>query len=297
MSPLERAPDELADRRDVWLKREDVHDLGAFKWRGAEPVVAEYAARGASTVVTASTGNHAAATAWAARRHAMRAIVYLPSSCGEAKIELLGDLNAEVRFVDGDLDTAKDVARATAADERTPFFEDGVEPAQYKGYGAIASEILESIRPAAVIVPVGNGALLGGIGRVLRTRAPSVQRIGVVASAAPVMSWSFLAGHPVSCDHSATIADGLAVRVAIPLAVAELRQSTERIVEVSERELATAMAAFGTAGIRVEAAAAAPLAAMRHIDVEGPIVLIVTGRNIDDGLYERVITAPDSFEA
>jgi hypothetical protein len=206
-------------------------------------------------------------------------------------------LKADVRFVDGDLDTAKDVARAAAAREGVPFFEDGAEPAQYDGYGRIASEILDSIRPSAVVVPVGNGALLGGMGRVFGVRAPGVERIGVVARAAPVMALSFRAGRPVVCDRSATIADGLAVRVAIPLAVRELRRSADRIVEVSERELAGAVSAFASEGIRVEPAGAASLAAVRHIETTGPIVLIVTGRNVDDRLYERMISAPDSFPA
>jgi threonine dehydratase len=293
--PLERAPLGFADGREVWLKREDLHELGAFKWRGAEPVIAAYSAQGASSVITASTGNHAAATAWAAERRSMKAIVYVPSTCSATKLELLRTLHAEVRVVDGDLDAAKDVAREAAEQVASPFFEDGAEPAQYDGYGVIASEILTSISPSVVVVPVGNGALLGGVGRVLGARAPNVERVGVVARAAPVMSWSFLAGRPVRCDRSATIADGLAVRVAIPRAVDRLRSSADRIVEVSERALASAVAAFADAVIRVEPAAAAPLAALQSLDAEGPVVLIVTGRNVDDELYDQIVSAPDSF--
>jgi threonine synthase len=64
-TPLEPAPRGLAPGR-VFLKREDVHELGAFKWRGALPVLRGYRDAGAEAVVTASTGNHGAATAWAA---------------------------------------------------------------------------------------------------------------------------------------------------------------------------------------------------------------------------------------
>ena len=71
-TPLEPAPPELAPGRELWLKREDLHELGAFKWRGALPTLREYQEGGAAVVVTASTGNHGAATAWAARRSAMR---------------------------------------------------------------------------------------------------------------------------------------------------------------------------------------------------------------------------------
>src|SRR5262249_11883170 len=66
-TPLEAAPEGLAPGR-VFLKREDAHELGAFKWRGALPVLERYRDGGATGVVTASTGNHGAATAWAAAR-------------------------------------------------------------------------------------------------------------------------------------------------------------------------------------------------------------------------------------
>jgi len=77
-TPLERAPAALADGRDLWLKREDEHELGAFKWRGALPAMQAFRDAGATAVVTASTGNHGAASAWAAARLGVQAIVYAP---------------------------------------------------------------------------------------------------------------------------------------------------------------------------------------------------------------------------
>jgi len=67
-TPLARAPSALAAGRNLWLTREDRHELGAFTWRGALPVLARFAAEGRAAVVTASTGNHGAATAWAGSR-------------------------------------------------------------------------------------------------------------------------------------------------------------------------------------------------------------------------------------
>jgi threonine dehydratase len=297
-TPLERAPDRLAAGRDLWLKREDVHELGAFKWRAALPVVREYARRGAPAVVTASTGNHGAATAWASGREGVRAIVYAPAEAAATKLHLLRTLGAEIRLVDGDLDDAKKRARADSELWRLPFFEDGAEPLQYEAYRAIGDEIAEQspVPPAAVVVPVGNGALLAGVGRALGECRPSTLRVGVVASAAPVMADSWEAGHPVTSPTSDTIADGLAVRIAIPAAVDVLRETADRMVRVSERELAEAMGAFSRAGLRVEAGAVAPLAALRQLDdVEGPVVLVVSGRNVDDELWERAVSDPGSF--
>ena len=130
------------------------------------------------------------------------------------------------------------------------IFEDGAEPARWAGYRAIGEAILgQSPRaPAAVIVPVGNGALLAGVGSALGELAPEIERVGVVAEAAPVMALSHAAGQAVTCDRCATFADGLAVRVAIPLAVAELQRAADRMLRVSEREIALGVGAYARAG-------------------------------------------------
>ena len=300
MTPLEPAPGALAAGRRLYLKREDAHELGAFKWRGALPVLERYRADGAATVVTASTGNHGAATAWAAEQLGLGAIVYAPEGASRTKLDYLAQLGADLRLVGSDLDEAKELARTHADAEGLPFFEDGAEPGQYAGYGAIGDEILDQLDepPAAVIVPVGNGALLGGIGRAVLHRSPASLRVGVVAAAAPVMAESWEAGRPVESDRSSTFADGLAVRVAIPYAVGVLAEVATHMLRVTEREIADAVAALDGAGIRAEGAAAAGLAALPQLPgLDGPIVLVVTGRNIDEALVARARSAPETFPA
>jgi threonine dehydratase len=209
--------------------------------------------------------------------------------------------------VGADLDESKELARGHAAANELPFFEDGAEPAQFDGYEAIGKEILRQLgsAPSEVIVPVGNGALLIGVMHVVgRVR-------GVVAKEAPVMALSVEAGEPVECDRCATFADGMAVRVAIPLAVGELRTLDRAMMRVSEREIAYAVRDYAAAGIRVEGAAASALAAFRktgwaqtgpdsppfRLPEHDPTVLIVTGRNIDDDLHRRCVEEPESFPA
>jgi threonine dehydratase len=298
VNPLEPAPARLADGRDLWLKREDTHELGAFKWRGALPVLEAYKAAGAGAVVTASTGNHGAATAWAAGRLGLRAIVFVPEQASAAKLARIEQLGGELRPAGADMDEAKELGRAEAAARGLPFFEDGAEPAQYDGYAALGEELLEQLaeRPSAVVVPVGNGALLGGVSRAVLARSPDTLRVGVVAAGAPVMADSFDARRPVPGERSDTFADGLAVRVAIPFAVRALDEVATHMLRVSERELAHAVGAFSDAGIRVEGAAAAGFAALPQLPaLRGPIVLVVTGRNIDDELLERARTRPEMF--
>ena len=287
---LQAAPGEWLRGRRLLLKREDGHELGAFKWRGALPVVERYREQGHASVVTASTGNHGAAAAWAAARHGMTAVVFVPERASAAKLELLRGLGAELVVGGADLDEAKSAGIEHARSQGLPFFQDGAEPAQYEGYGAIADEILADETPDAVLVPVGNGALLAGIGLRLGLRSPATRRIGVVAAGAPVMARSFDAGHVVESSQSGTFADGMAVRVAIPVAVEVLATAADQMAEVSDREIAEA-------GIRVEGSAAAALAGARRLEgrLEGVVVLIVTGRNIDDDLWQRAVERPESF--
>jgi threonine dehydratase len=294
-TPLEPAPAALGKR--LWLKREDVHELGAFKWRAALPVVEHYAGTGARGVVTASTGNHGAATSWAAARVGLDAVVFAPFGTSRSKLAQLERLGADVRLGGGDVDEAKDAGKTYADEHDLPFFEDGAEPLQYDAYGSIADEVLDQLdeAPAAVVVPTGNGALLGGIGRTLGRRSPDTLRVGVVAKDAPVMALSWEARSVVESASSATIADGLAVRVAIPYAVEVLNGAADRMLLVSEREIARGVGAFETAGIRAEAAAGAGLAAVPQLEeVDGPIVLVVTGGNIDEQLLRRCREEPDS---
>lgn len=297
-TPLESAPRSLAVRGDLWLKREDMHELGAFKWRAALPVVERHRDEGAGSVVTASTGNHGAATAWAARRAGIEAVVFAPENASRTKLAHLRRLGADVRLVGVDVDEAKEAGQVFAREQGLPFFEDGAEPLQYHAYGTIGDEILDQLDqpPAAVVVPVGNGALLGGVGRTIGRRSPGTLRVGVAAKEAPVMALSWEARRVVESERSATIADGLAVRVAVPYAVDVLDEVADRMLLVSEREIARSVAAFDRAGIRAEPAAGAALAAVRQLaEVEGTIVLVVTGRNIDDDLLARCRAEPESF--
>jgi threonine dehydratase len=272
----------------LWLKREDEHELGAFKWRGALAVLE---AKRPGRVVTASTGNHGAATAWAAKQLGAHATVFVPDNASAAKVALIEAHGAELRVVGADMDEAKAAAYAYALEHEAFFFEDGAEPEQFSGYEAIGDELLDELpEPGSVVVPVGNGALAIGVFRAVVRRAPAALRVAVSAAEAPAMWESWRAGAPVDSDRSATFADGLAVRVAIPVAVAELNPLVQKFELVSEEELAGAVRAYAAAGIRVEGAAAAPLALALRESLPQPAVLIVTGRNIDDTLYNRLLT-------
>ena len=295
-TPLEQAPASLASGCDLYLKREDVHEIGAFKWRGALPVVEGHAAAGVTGVVTASTGNHGAATAWAASRAGLEAVVFVPRGASETKMARIRALGAELRVEGDDFDEAKERAAAYADASGLALFDDGAEPGQYEGYRAIGAEIVEQLgsSPGTIVVPLGNGALAGGVAEGILPGSTRV--VGVVAKDAPVMADSVEAGRVMTSSSSTTIADGLAVRVAIPYAVERIRSLLDEVVRVSETELARAIGRLASVGIRVEASAAASLAALDHLaSPPEPVVLVLTGRNIDDELFERACSDPESF--
>jgi threonine dehydratase len=295
-TPLERAPAPLAAGFDLYLKREDVHEIGAFKWRGALPVVERHAAAGVTAIVTASTGNHGAATAWAAARAGLEAVVFVPRGASETKMARIRALGAALRVEGDDFDEAKERAAAYADARGLPLFDDGAEPAQYEGYRAIGEEIVEQLggSPGTIVVPLGNGALVGGVAEGIPPGSTRV--VAVVAKDAPVMADSVEAGRVTTSSSSGTIADGLAVRVAIPYAVERIRSLLDEVVRVSETQLASAIGRLASVGIRVEASAAASLAALDHLaPPPEPVVLVLTGRNIDDELFERACSDPGSF--
>ena len=233
----------------------------------------------------------------------MRATVFAPVAASAAKLALVERHGADVVLRGTDLDEAKDEARRFAVERQLPFFEDGAERAQYDAYGVIADEIFEQLpdessgkaTPDAIVVPLGNGALLGGIGIATCRRSPATRRIGVVATGAPVMAESWEEGRPVETDACETFADGLAVRVAIPFALDVLGEIATDVVRTSEREIAAGVAAYAEAGIRAEGAAGAALAALAKLDETGRVVVVVTGRNIDDDVFTRAVERPDSF--
>jgi len=169
----------------LWLKREDEHELGAFKWRGALAVLE---AKRPGRVVTASTGNHGAATAWAAKQVGARATVFVPENASAAKVALIEAHGAELRVAGSDMDEAKAAAHAYAVEHDAFFFEDGAEPEQFSGYEAIGDELLDELpEPGSVVVPVGNGALAIGVFRAVARRAPAALRVAVSAAEAPAM--------------------------------------------------------------------------------------------------------------
>ncbi|SRR5216683_2586343 len=169
-------------------------------------------------------------------------------------------MGAEVRLFGSDFDQAKEEARRFAEYTRARFIEDGREPEIAEGAGTIAVELW---RPAkrfeALLVPLGDGALVAGIGRWMKTHSPIV---GVCAAGAPAMAMSWREGKVRTTETTSTIADGIATRVPVPESLLNLAGLMDEVLLVEDKSLVEAMRlVFRYHGLVIEPAGAAGLAA------------------------------------
>ena len=273
----------------VYAKYEFHNPVRSFKIRGALNLLHHLTAAPAATpanLVTASTGNHGAAMAFACQRYGVPLTVGVPVGCDESKVELIRRFEANLEFVGRDMDEAKELLIETLAEDSL-FVEDGSRPEIYDGTSTIGLEICDSLPDIEVVfVPVGNGALIGGIGSILKEHNPDLEVVGVQSEAAPCMALSFQKGRPVDTPECDTFASGIAVRLAIPEAVVLMLEVVDRMILVSERALKEAVALlYEATGHLVEGAAAAALAGAlqsgESIKDRG-ICLIVTGANLGE---------------
>jgi threonine dehydratase len=268
----------------VLLKVETVNPIRSFKGRGTD-----FFLRTANPLprrlVTASAGNFGQGLAWAARARGVALDVYAAETANPLKVARMRDLGATVQLAGRDFDDAKAHARRHAEREGAFFVEDGREPAIAEGAGSIAVEMLAWPEPiAAVIVPLGNGALLGGIGTWVRHASPATRVIGVCAAGAPAMCDSLRAHRPIETPEANTIADGIAVRVPIPEALDYLAPVVDDVVLVSEGALRQAMNLVAEeTGLIGEPAGVAGLAALiEHADLraQGLVATPLCGSNV-----------------
>jgi peptide deformylase len=269
------------------LKVETVNPIRSFKGRGTDYLVQKLVEQGErSELVCASAGNFGQGMAYACRKHGLPVVVYAATAANPLKIARMRALGAEVRQAGHDLEDAKQIARAWAAGHGARFVEDGFEPPISEGAGSIAVELLaQGDAFDAVIVPVGDGALINGVARWIKAASPATRVIGVCSRGAPAMAdaWRCGDGTPVSYPSVDTIADGIAVRAPIAASVADMRGNVDDIVEVDDGALLEAMRLLHVhAGLVAEPAGVAGLAALigrRHELAGRSVATVICGGN------------------
>ena len=268
----------------VVLKVETLNPIRSFKGRGTDYLLHSLGPQ-EQGYVCASAGNFGQGMAYAARKRLTPITVFAATNANALKIERMRALGADVVLEGDDFEAAKSAARRYADTSGAMFVEDGVAAPIAEGAGTIALELTRmEQRLDAVLVPLGDAALITGVGAWMRDNAPGTIVIGVVAEGAPAMEMSWRAGHAVSTETISTIADGIAVRAPIAEAVLAMKDVVDDVTRVSDDEILEAMRLLlNDAGIVAEPAGAAGLAGgakMRgHLNGQR-VAVIVTGGNI-----------------
>jgi len=248
---------------DLVVKVETLNPIRSFKGRGADFFVSELGDDPAP-LVCASAGNFGQGLAHAARRRGRTLTIFASVNANPLKVDRMRALGGDVRLVGQDFDAAKAAGKAYARDAGARYVEDGRDVAISEGAGSIGVELAawgDAID--TLLVPLGNGALLAGVAAWFKDERPSTRIVAVCAQNAPSMALSWRHGRAIETDSADTIADGIAVRVPIPEAVADIQDLVDDIVLVPDEGTIDAMRLlFSHLGTLVEPAGAVGVAAL-----------------------------------
>ncbi|MGO4439738.1 hydroxyectoine utilization dehydratase EutB [Rhizobium sp. RAF56] len=283
-------------RQPVHLKLETCQPIGAFKLRGAtNAILLLDDARRQRGLVTASTGNHGRAVAYAARELGVSATVCMSSLVPANKVEAIRTLGAEIRIVGTSQDDAQEEAERLAESFGLtlipPFDDVGV----VAGQGTIGLEIVDALPGlATVLVPLSGGGLAGGIAVAVKALKPQTRVIGISMERGAAMHAAIAAGKPVAIREEETLADSLGGGIGLTnhVTFALCRDLLDDIVLLTEDEIAEGIRhAARKESITVEGAGAVGIAAILADKVElfGPTAVIVSGGNIDPTRHRKIL--------
>jgi threonine dehydratase len=243
---LEAAP-RLSHRLNnrVFFKREDLQPVFSFKIRGAYNKIAQLSPISAQRgVICASAGNHAQGVALAARTRGIAAVIVMPLTTPDIKVQAVADLGGEIVLYGDDYDQAYEHAVVLARERNLVFVHPFDDPDVIAGQGTIAMEILRQHHGDdidAIFVPVGGGGLIAGIAAYAKSLYPRIKIIGVEPEDAAGMCESLRAGKRVTLDRVGMFADGVAVRRVGEETFRLARQYVDEILLVTTDQICAAI--------------------------------------------------------
>ena len=272
---------------DARLKAELFQRVGSYKIRGPLNKFAtmpeEQKRRG---VVCSSAGNHAQGVALAARIHGIRAVVCMAANATPSKIAATRDYGAEVVLHGTIWDEANEKAKELVRDEGLTYVHPFDDEQLIAGQGTVGLEIVQDWAEVdAVVVPIGGGGLISGVSMAVKSFNPAIRVIGVESSDGPAMQASLKAGAVTTIECN-TVIDGLRVRRVGDLNFSVAQRFVDEIVTLPDAEIFESMIwIMERCKLVVEAAAAAPVAALRRGLVQLPkgakVVAVLSGGNLN----------------
>jgi threonine dehydratase len=269
---------------DVWLKLECFQSTGSFKLRGA--LNALHASAAAGPVVTASAGNHGLGLARAAVLLGRSATVVVPTTASQAKVDALLRSGATLVQHGQTYDEAEAEGLRLARERGARFVSAYNDADVVAGGGTVALEVLEDLPAVRMfLVPAGGGGLIGGVGVAAHGFDPEIAIVGVQSVASPALHAALAHGGPVTVEVRPSLADGLAGNIE-PSSITYdlLRRHVRQVVLVEEAEILEAMRwTIVHERVVVEGSAAVGVAALLHgrlPQIRGPLVILLTGRNV-----------------
>jgi len=278
----------------AWLKCENLQRAGSYKIRGAYVRIARLSSQErARGVVAASAGNHAQGVALAARLLGTSATVFMPVGAPLPKVAATKGDGARVELVGANVDESLAAAQEFAERTGAVFIHPFDHPDVIAGQGTVALEILEQCPEVRTIITgVGGGGLISGIAVATKALRPDIQVIGVQAAGAAAFPPSLRAGRPERLKSYRTIADGIAVGCPGDLTYEHVSKLVDGVVTVTDEDISRALLMLLERGKLVaEPAGSVGVAALLAgvVQPEPPVVVVLTGGNIDPLLLLRVI--------
>ncbi len=280
----------------VLLKAEPFQRSGSFKFRGAYNRLSllDSTARAAG-VVAFSSGNHGGAVALAARLLGIAAVIVVPADGSAAKLAAIDGYGAQLRRYDPLTESREQVAAQIAAERSMTLVRPFDDYDVMAGQGTIGLELADQASDLdQVLLPVGGGGLAAGVSTAVTALLPGASIIGVEPRIASDTHRSMRAGHRVSIDEPATIADGLRAREPGELTFAVNSRLLADVATVSEDDIIDAMQfCFTRLKVVVEPSGAVALAALLSSAVRPTrcTVVVLSGGNIDPATFSALINA------
>lgn len=294
-TPLELSHILSDEQRQVYLKLENLQHTGSFKLRGAiNKLLSLSEAERSRGIVTASTGNHGAATAYSLKKLGIKGIVFVPENASPAKLAAIKSWGAEVRTYGNDGVISERQARSYAAAHRMTYISPYNDLDVVAGQGSIGVELVRQLGQVDhVLIALGGGGLLSGVSSYLRHINPAVNVIACCPENSAVMLESLKAGKILDLPSLPTLSDGTAGGVEADALTFDLCQSLiSDSIRVSEADLKAALRDFlATHHLLIEGAAAVVLAAFEKLKprLTGNIVLVLCGANISLNDLKKVL--------